>query len=690
MDGTNYSASARQTQALNALDRPLTVTRFPTRAARRKSEHTITLRALAPRILKRTAPTKDDLPWLKLARFGEKRTTHNCLRHNANLLSIDGIEGDYDGGTMRMEIAAARLRAARIAGLLYTSGSHTEEKPRFRVLCPTSVALPPDRRAAFVARLNGVLGGTLDPSSFTLSQAFYYGSVNKNPAHRVDLVEGRYSDLAYELDAGAIGKGTAPAAPSPIRAVADDDPLSGDRPDPQWPKIESALAAIPVEKREDRKLWLDIGMALHNECGAGEEGFSVWDEWSEGASNYGGTKEAWESFGQHGAKPLSIGTLFYRAGKHGWAWNNAPEPEETPAADAALSDFLNTGHWLARELEPPEPLLGEIITNTTRMFVGGPTGLGKTHLGMAMAAGMASGQGFLHWEAARPSRVLYIDGEMARDLVQERLADLQRRMGDADLSGLFVLCTEDYEELAARFPTMGAFAPLNTEDGRQFILNLVAMLGGVDAVFFDNRMSLTPGDMKDEEPWMQTMPLVKELTRQRIAQVWLDHTGNATDRLYGTKTKEWQFDSVALLSKVQRPGVDIAFAMEFTKARRRKPSNRADFEKTIFAMMGDKWTAETGVAALESAVAMTPSEAAALAVLEELTGPETDGRTSEQQWRQECTSRRSLSGSDKPNTQWRAMDRAVSGLVRKGLVEVRDGLAWAPGGAIEADFEDDE
>ena len=264
---------------------------------------------------------------------------------------------------------------------------------------------------------------------------------------------------------------------------------------------------------------------------------------------------------------------------------------ETTAAVPSVADYLATRNWLERELEPPEPLLGDVITNSTRMFLAGPTGLGKSHICMAMAGGMATGKGFMHWRASRPCRVLYIDGEMARDLVQERLADLARRTPSADraalLSNLIVLSADDCEELAKRFPKLGRLEALNTEAGKKFILRLIEELGGVDAIFFDNRMSLLSGDMKEELPWTETMPLVQALTSKRIAQVWVDHTGHDTSKIYGTKTKEWQFDAVALMSKVERPGLDIAFSLEFSKARRRKPSNRADFAKTTFTVQDD-------------------------------------------------------------------------------------------------------
>ena len=56
------------------------------------------------------------------------------------------------------------------------------------------------------------------------------------------------------------------------------------------------------------------------------------------------------------------------------------------------------------------------------------------------------------------------------------------------------------EEISRQFPTLGTLAPLNTEQGRNFVHALIAALGGVDLVIFDNVMSLVAGDQKDEVP----------------------------------------------------------------------------------------------------------------------------------------------------------------------------------------------
>ena len=189
------------------LDQPIAVTRFPTIGAGRKTERQISLRQLADEIEAARADSKEGLPWFKLARFGDQRTGKGSLRNNANVLAVTGIEADYDAGEMSLAEAERRLRDANIAAILYTTAKHTEEAPRWRVFAPFSAAHQPDARTRFMERLNGILDGTLDGASFTLSQSYYGGNVDGRPPIIVRLVDGRAIDLAADLDATALPKG---------------------------------------------------------------------------------------------------------------------------------------------------------------------------------------------------------------------------------------------------------------------------------------------------------------------------------------------------------------------------------------------------------------------------------------------------------------------------------------------------
>lgn len=193
------------------LDMPVTITRFPDSWAKTKTELTLSLRGFGALIQKTVAPNKEALPLFKAAVFGSDPTlspSGNCLRCDANLVSVTGLEADYDGGKMPPEEAERLLSELHITALIYTSPSHLkpDKGNRWRVFCFFSRPLPPEERHRLMARLNGVLGGVLDPASFTLSQAFYGGHERGQPKPLTFLVSGRFIDLADDLDAGAIGK----------------------------------------------------------------------------------------------------------------------------------------------------------------------------------------------------------------------------------------------------------------------------------------------------------------------------------------------------------------------------------------------------------------------------------------------------------------------------------------------------
>jgi hypothetical protein len=277
-------------------------------------------------------------------------------------------------------------------------------------------------------------------------------------------------------------------------------------------------------------------------------------------------------------------------------WEELGKEEREKAETEAIRAKLSAVGWMNRAFPPTEKLLGDVLTTKGRMFLVGYTGLGKTMLGMGMAVGMATQTGFLDWQTSRPLRVLYVDGEMSRELTQERIRDAVRRAGCSPPSTLFTYCADDAEALAEEFPQLGLLAPLNTEHGQQFIYDLITALGGLDVIIFDNVMSLIVGDHKDEAAWSDTLPLVAGLTRMGIAQVWFDHTGHNAAQQYGTSTKAWRFDSVGIMTRLNEADPrETAFSLSFDfpgKARRRTPDNWQQFAPRVIRLRDDKWTSE--------------------------------------------------------------------------------------------------
>jgi hypothetical protein len=182
----------------------ISFTRFPDLSATHAQRARASFERLAEIVAQpKSYAKKSAMPLIKLARFGDRLSEKNSLRHDANVLAVTGIEGDHDAGTMTLDDAAEKLSFAGVAAILYTSPSHREDAPRFRVLAPLSHEYAPHDRRRFVARLNGVLRGLLAPESFVLSQSYYIGRADGAPyAHKT--TSGSCIDLLDELDPVAI------------------------------------------------------------------------------------------------------------------------------------------------------------------------------------------------------------------------------------------------------------------------------------------------------------------------------------------------------------------------------------------------------------------------------------------------------------------------------------------------------
>jgi hypothetical protein len=295
---------------------------------------------------------------------------------------------------------------------------------------------------------------------------------------------------------------------------------------------------------------------------------------------------------------------------------------------------------------------------------------------------LAAGKDFLNWPVKRRANVLYIDGEMGIRLMKQRVIDASRRAGNVEPENLIVVSTEDLD----------SFQPLNTPGGQAYVDLLITACeeNGIklDLVIFDNIQALIPGDMKDEESWRQVLPWARTLTKRSIAQIWFHHTGHDESHSYGTKTREWEMESVMLMKRVPvDTGVDLAFGIEFTKARNRGPENFTQFAPMTLMLQNDQWDAvglaKGGTSAKLENLTGRPKEA--LSVLRRLIqsagqhappdAPDTAGDlgTSLATWREEYY--RTMPDM-KPDTRLKAFQRAAEKLQESEIIGIFDDFVW--------------
>jgi hypothetical protein len=235
---------------------------------------------------KRTYPSKGDCPLLKLATFGDVKTDKDCLRHDANVRTVTGIEGDHDAGTMKLEEAALLLELAGLQAVLYTSASNTKEHPRWRVLAFFSRERTPQERTKFAARLNGVLKGELAPESFSLSQSFYFGRV-EGAEYEAARIDGDNIDTRVDLDAGAIG----PKTNGHLVATPDDFSrtiaLRNVNEETMADLRDAVLNGLSQKWADDRALWVRVAHAIASlkVTPYAEQALELWHEFSRRGGN---------------------------------------------------------------------------------------------------------------------------------------------------------------------------------------------------------------------------------------------------------------------------------------------------------------------------------------------------------------------------------------------------------------------
>lgn len=345
----------------------------------------------------------------------------------------------------------------------------------------------------------------------------------------------------------------------------------------------------------------------------------------------------------------------------------APEPEAPTAPATALS--LN--EWLKRDIPPLDLLCGSFIHKLCRVIITGPTGLGKTMLGIALAFACAAGSGFLHWKAGRAARVLIVDGEMPRGLMQERLRAEALRSG-LKPENLFVLSKEDFEDMA----------PLNSEEGQQWMDVRIEELKP-DLMLLDNIQALIVGDHTKEESWSPVLPWVRSLTKRHIGQIWFHHTGHNEGHAYGTSTRQWQMGSCILMERVN-DAEELTFALKFTKARERTPDNRQDFDDVTIGLVGNQWQITKG-GSKTSKVTGAPKIALDLlkrAITDAGERPPACNHIKPDMlavrltlWRQYCDQGQIVE-TDKPDTKLKTFKRAAQKLQELGKIGVWGEWVW--------------
>jgi len=407
-----------------ALDHRFAVTIFTDWGARTKEERLVTIEDLAE--MQRTwhARSKAALPWIKLATFGNITTTKGSLRHDKNVLTVTGVEGDYDGEQIDPKEAVENLTRAGLAAIVSTSPSHTPLKPRWRVIAPFSRSLEPWQRDGMLDRLNGVLEGVLSAESWSKSQSYYCGHIDdRADTHETYVVAGAALDTMANLDAGAIAKPVGdkkrqhhPKALGSSSLGLDlfTRRLLGER------ELRAILNALPNSPNNfpdttrrpawmDRPVWIEFALAIAGSTGRAPWARNLFVEWS---ANFDGDltepERVWDTMPDEIKAGFSTVVRIYEN------WHGQDSFRALFDTGKSGPMFQSSGDFV-KGFVPPEYIIEGIAQRRFCYSFTAPTGHGKTAVALFMAFVVATGTPFAGLETEQ-GRVGYFAGENPEDI----------------------------------------------------------------------------------------------------------------------------------------------------------------------------------------------------------------------------------------------------------------------------------
>jgi KaiC/GvpD/RAD55 family RecA-like ATPase len=236
--------------------------------------------------------------------------------------------------------------------------------------------------------------------------------------------------------------------------------------------------------------------------------------------------------------------------------NGGCDNQQTPAPDIRP---LTAAEFLRLELPPRQKIVAPWLPEKGLAMIYSPRGVGKTLLGMTSAYAIAAGADFLGFKTGKARKVVYIDGEMPAEAMQERLAAIVQGFAAQPPA-------DDYFRILSADLTEFGLPDLATPEGQKLI---DAHIGDANVIFVDNISTLVRSGKENEaEGWLPVQNWVLRHRRAGQAVVLLHHAGKAGAQR-GTSRREDVLDTVISLRRPAdySPDQGARFEVHFEKTR---------------------------------------------------------------------------------------------------------------------------
>ena len=220
---------------------------------------------------------------------------------------------------------------------------------------------------------------------------------------------------------------------------------------------------------------------------------------------------------------------------------------------------LTAAEFLALDLPPRRMILDPWLPEKGLAMIYSPRGTGKTLLALTSAYSIATGSGFLDFKAPTACRVLYIDGEMPAQTMQERLAAIVAGFENQPPD-------PNYFRMLSGDLTEGGLPDLGTVEGQA---ELDAQIGDAEIIFADNISTLVRSGKENEaEGWALVQEWGLRHRRAGRSIVFVHHAAKHGGQR-GTSKREDVLDTVIVLERPAdyTPEHGARFEVHFEKSR---------------------------------------------------------------------------------------------------------------------------
>jgi putative DNA primase/helicase len=289
-----------------------------------------------------------------------------------------------------------------------------------------------------------------------------------------------------------------------------------------------------------------VGQKKAEECADAVDGVAIFPPFTEEELSIDTTPSDWNDYQNlHGINSVSkvISDMV----------NQQPKP--TPKIVALDVDAL-----LSTEFPPMETMLTPWLCKQHLSMVHAWRGVGKTHFSLGVAYAVAGGGEFLKWKAEKPSRVVYIDGEMAGAAIKSRVSEIVHSTPDEHEppEGFLQIITPDIQNTP-----LPSFALV---EGQALLAPCIA---DADLIVVDNLSCLMRGGQEnDGQSWEPVAEWALNLRRLGKSVLFVHHDGKGGQQR-GTSRKEDIMDVVIQLEHIKDHQAEdgAAFLVKFEKAR---------------------------------------------------------------------------------------------------------------------------